>query len=528
MATEAATYLADLDDTKPANTELVAEGDDHLRLLKNVLQTTFPSRGVTDMAPITKTLNFVPGVEEVGALYVISGATTCTMPVASGLALGTHYWVWTADTDLTVTTSDATLVNGEASGTVKAGFGATVVFDGTNWILIAIGPGVPGADGADGADGIDGAGVGTGTTENTWAGELTGIPTSWRSRDTAFGYKALANLGMFADDNTAIGARALEVGSGVYGIVAIGSKAAQNVAASGGASSGGICIGWKAGDAATVLGDSVVIGVDAAGSSATIGGGAIVIGPEAAMRCVDPAGNIAIGSRAMAFAYTAVNSLAVGFYALEKLGFTSQPDCKENTGIGHLALRNHTVGQGQTALGYGALTDATSGDNCTALGRRALFNVLTYSNSTGVGAYSQVTGSNQVQLGDAATTTYAYGAVQNRSDERDKADVRSTSLGLDFILALRPVEFRWDYREDYGWGEKDGTKKRSRFHQGFIAQDVKQVLEDQRVDFGGFQDHAVAGGQDVMSLGYTEFIAPLVKAIQELAAEFAEYKRTHP
>lgn len=66
MATEYATHLAGLNDTKPANMELVAEGDDHWRLLKNVCRPTSGAGGVTDMAPITKTINFVPEVNEVG------------------------------------------------------------------------------------------------------------------------------------------------------------------------------------------------------------------------------------------------------------------------------------------------------------------------------------------------------------------------------------------------------------------------------------------------------------------------------
>jgi len=35
-------------------------------------------------------------------------------------------------------------------------------------------------------------------------------------------------------------------------------------------------------------------------------------------------------------------------------------------------------------------------------------------------------------------------------------------------------------------------------------------------DFGGFQDHSINGGEDRLTLGYCEFIAPIVKAIQEL------------
>jgi hypothetical protein len=116
--------------------------------------------------------------------------------------------------------------------------------------------------------------------------------------------------------------------------------------------------------------------------------------------------------------------------------------------------------------------------------------------------------------------------------------VRPTVLGLDFISKLRPVDYRYDYREDYTQQievdgtvqseavPKDGSRKRTRFHHGLIAQEVQDVISETGVDFGGFQDHAVKGGQDALSLGYTEFIAPLIKAVQELreAAVLSELK----
>ena len=154
------------------------------------------------------------------------------------------------------------------------------------------------------------------------------------------------------------------------------------------------------------------------------------------------------------------------------------------------------------------------------------------------------------------TLTLAAGStvVDNTSG---KADIRPTVLGLAFIAALRPVDFRWDYREDYrppmpaapapdadataqtahraamaAWTEActfcqleaDGSHRRTRFHHGLIAQEVREVLATQGIDFGGFQDHAVKGGEDVLSLGYDELIAPLIKAVQELAADRSDLR----
>jgi hypothetical protein len=161
---------------------------------------------------------------------------------------------------------------------------------------------------------------------------------------------------------------------------------------------------------------------------------------------------------------------------------------------------------------------------------------------------------------------------------RDKADVRDTILGLDFITALRPVDYRWDLRDDYkpdaptepeplkddateqeieahalalsqyenDYAEwliavkhenliHDGTHKRARYHHGVIAQEVAEVIAESGIDFGGYQDHKVAGGEDVLSIGYDELIGPLIKALQEvnqkfdaLKEEFDDYVETHP
>jgi hypothetical protein len=185
-------------------------------------------------------------------------------------------------------------------------------------------------------------------------------------------------------------------------------------------------------------------------------------------------------------------------------------------------------GAGNVFLGSNAGLVALGGNNNVAIGTNALGSGQNgVSNATAIGNGAVVTGSNQVQLGNTATTTYVWGAVANRSDARDKADVRETVLGLEFVRALRPVDFRWDYREDYrrpadvDGGEWDapapGSRKRSRFHHGFLAQDVEALIATTGVDFGGFQDHRAGGGEDVKTLGYSELIAPLVRAVQELA-----------
>jgi hypothetical protein len=230
---------------------------------------------------------------------------------------------------------------------------------------------------------------------------------------------------------------------------------------------------------------------------------------------------------------------AYGNVVLDPQGFTALSSGYENVCIGVGAGDGITTANSNVAIGKNAYTNGN------------------FTTSTCLGTNSSVTGNSQVQLGGVGTTAYAYGAVQDRSDERDKSEIKNTELGLDFLNALRPVDFKWDMREYYRskkptgipesatqeqkdahamalaqWEEDvklsnithDGSKKRNRFHHGLIAQEVKAVLDAKGIDFGGFQDHKINGGDDVLSIGYGELIGPMIKAIQELSAEVAALK----
>jgi len=293
-------------------------------------------------------------------------------------------------------------------------------------------------------------------------------------------------------------------------------------------------------------------------------------------------GNVAVGHAAMqgGGGNSAVSNVGVGFQALLSITTGGQNVAIGNasgdaistgywnTCLGSIAGSNINVGSANTLVGFTSGSGITSGSTNSALGDSAYLSG-NYNNSTCLGYNAQVDASNQVQLGDSNTTTYVYGSVANRaSDIRDKADVQDTNLGMNFIMQLRPRMYRWDYREDYrtkppvrpnaaeyegreeqyaadfaqwntdyaNWQEAnkignlthDGTHKRNRFHQGLIAQEVKQTMDAMGVDFGGYQDFKVKGGDDRLTLVYEELIPPLIKAIQELKAEFDEYKRTHP
>lgn len=185
------------------------------------------------------------------------------------------------------------------------------------------------------------------------------------------------------------------------------------------------------------------------------------------------------------------------------------------------------VNSNNVVIGHNSQNCITSGyDNCVVIGNNA-----------------HCTANAQVQLGSTLTNTYSYGGVQLFSDARDKTDIRDTTLGLNFIDKLHPVDFKWNYRRDYtvptgnyiqteqGYYvpeyqdlPNDGSKTRTRYHHGLIAQEVKTTMDELGTDFGGYQDHTVKNGEEQLTISYTELIAPMIKAIQELKAEVESLK----
>lgn len=103
-----------------------------------------------------------------------------------------------------------------------------------------------------------------------------------------------------------------------------------------------------------------------------------------------------------------------------------------NTAIGQDSLSLCIDGDSNTAVGNGSLISCLGGEN-TGVGLNSLSALTTFNNCVGLGSTVQVTGDNQVQIGNERSSVYIYGTTQNRSDLRDKTDVRPTLLGLSFV-----------------------------------------------------------------------------------------------
>ena len=168
MTIETATYLKDLNNALPATGDLVAEGDEHLRLMKTVLQTTFPGRGVADMGVVAKATGFSASVTEIGCVYKCTAALTLEPPGASGLVAGTHWFIRAAGGAVLIDPPDAALINGAATLTLPTDAAAILVFDGTDWVAFVMGSLV----------------AGTGPAFSAYAAAGTSIPNAVETKVT--------------------------------------------------------------------------------------------------------------------------------------------------------------------------------------------------------------------------------------------------------------------------------------------------------------------------------------------------------
>jgi Chaperone of endosialidase len=138
---------------------------------------------------------------------------------------------------------------------------------------------------------------------------------------------------------------------------------------------------------------------------------------------------------------------------------------------------------------------------------------------------------------------YSATGTINTSDSRLKTSVQPSSLGLDFINSLNPVSYKWiegsqevvkDANGNPVITSTDSNGKPvyqttvipgARTHWGFLAQEVKSAIDKTGVeDFAGWTLADKTDPTSIQGLRYEQFIAPLVKAVQELSAEIQTLK----
>ena len=237
---------------------------------------------------------------------------------------------------------------------------------------------------------------------------------------------------------------------------------------------------------------------------------------------------------------TSTETTAIGFYAgngasghkntligsRAGVGLTS--DAQSNTLVGHLA--------GQTIDGGGS---AGQGDFNVCIGQEADGTQLAQ-NQIAIGYQTICDANFQARIGDGSNpVTIDFSGSGNSwgttSDARIKENVQDSTIGLDFVNALRPITHTAKNPAD--WPDeikpKCFTTRTSRgpegdevvdpnprpedvtsVKDGLLAQEVKAVCDAQGVSFSGWTEEA----NGLQRLQYERFVLPLIKAVQELTA----------
>ncbi len=413
-----------------------------------------------------------------------------------------------------------------------------------------------------------------GATWNTFIGGNTGNDNTLGHSNTANGYNALFN-NTTGDFNTAVGRIALNDNTTGSNNTAIGGAALNNNAASNNTALGRNALFSNVGGSnATAIGyaamqyssnlasafDSrnVAVGFEALRGGSVIasnntGNSNTVIGNQALRNNTTGCCNTASGNLTLFDNSTGSSNTVSGSQAL-----TNNTSGSQNTACGSLALFDNSIGDLNTAIGYTSLFLNASGENNTAIGDAAL-----YSNTTGIGntasgsraLYLNATGSYNTSMGRNAynandfldNTTligYATGGIgaHNRidignssvnniagqvpwstySDRRIKDNISANVPGLAFISLLRPVTYNLNIhrqnkmiyagKEEGNWPSKYDIEKTTM--SGFIAQEVEKAATDIGYKFSGVQKPD--NPDDLYLIRYSDFVMPLVKAVQEL------------
>jgi len=321
------------------------------------------------------------------------------------------------------------------------------------------------------------------------SGSLTNGDSSY---NTALGYNTLnaSNGG----SNTAVGYNALVVNTAAEN-VAVGYTALDSNTSG----TANTAVGTNALTAITTVNYNTAAGYNALAANTAAEN--VAVGSTALDSNTSGTANTAVGANALTAVTTTSSNTAVGYNALTATTGTG------NTAVGSTSGNAVSTGSGNTLIGYKAgatngtlnsvaTTAITTGSNNTLIGYLASVGDAASNNSVVIGASAATAITNTIYIGNGSGSKIG-GAVawSNYSDRRLKKDIEDSDLGLDFIMALKPVQFHLN----------DGN---NRWDFGFIAQDVQKAL-------AGRQTNIVFQQAGMYRMTSGELIAPAIKAMQQ-------------
>lgn len=254
--------------------------------------------------------------------------------------------------------------------------------------------------------------------------------------------------------------------------------------------------------------------------------------------------NTGIGYQALFNNTSSIGNTATGLWALY-----NTTNSIDNTANGIQALYHNISGGNNTACGGGALITNTTGFSNSGFGFQSLFTNSTGSDNTALGNSADVSADGFVYataIGDLAIANASYKVVvgpnisgmviggyapwSNLSDGRFKENVKEDVPGLKFINKLRPVTYTVNTKkldEHVMQNMPDSirmkrmqkpevySKAATKIQTGFVAQEVEKTAKELGYNFDGV--NAPKNPTDNYSIAYSQFVVPLVKAVQELS-----------
>ena len=110
------------------------------------------------------------------------------------------------------------------------------------------------------------------------------------------------------------------------------------------------------------------------------------------------------------------------------------------------------------------------------------------------------------------------------SDGRFKTNITESVKGLDFLTRLRPVVYNFETKKyteflrksipnSATYASQDFSGSERIRQSGFVAQEVEKAAKEAGYDFNGII--APKNDTETYGLAYSQFVVPLVKAVQE-------------
>jgi hypothetical protein len=237
-------------------------------------------------------------------------------------------------------------------------------------------------------------------------------------------------------------------------------------------------------------------------------------------------GNVFVGSKTGMLSTTGYGNVFVG----DNAGHSTTTG-GGNSFFGYFVGSGNTTGTNNCFIGGQAGSSNTIGNNNTAVGDGANVSAMNLSNATAIGSGAIVNASNKIRLGNSSVTVIeGQVAYTFPSDGRFKTNVSENIKGIDFIMRLRPVSYNFQTRKyddfirsvDYKpvnskdlkfASQVDYSESERMIHNGFIAQEVEKAAEETGYKFDGVIKPK--NNSEAYGLSYSQFVVPLVKAVQE-------------